>query len=320
MVKKRHLTIPGLLAGLSILPYLIPLTREGRTPPAALVGDGCFLRVDGHRLYHRTEGSGPPVIGIPGFGGNVREWDEAFVHLRDHFALTVADPLGFGLSDRPWEADYSHPAQARRLVALMDALKVERAHLMGHSWGANIAVHLALAHPERARSLVLLTPGFFRPSSFPPARFLLRLPPIVRAARVGIHLTTDLEQRIATNYVDPSRAPPDLAERWRPSMETPRWADAYIMTLRDSAPNDVRQRLGELSMPIQVIFAGKDRVFPLGSQLARTKAALPHAAVHVISDAAHHAMIERPDVVYGLAREFLLAHSAWGRFAGKVGC
>jgi pimeloyl-ACP methyl ester carboxylesterase len=310
MAKTRRFVIPGLLAGFACLPYLVPLTRKGDTPPEALAGDGHFVRIQGHRLYHRTAGAGPPVVGIPGFGGNVREWDEAFAHLTPRFALTVVDPLGSGLSDRPWDADYAHPTQARRLFSLMDALHIERAHVIGHSWGANIAVHMALAHPERVRCLVLLTPGFFRPTSFPIARFLLRVPPIRRAARVGIHLTTDMERRIATNYVDAGRAPPDLVERWRPAMETPRWADAYLLPLRDSGPNNVQQRLKELKMPIHIIFAEQDRVFPLHSQLARTKAALPHATIDVIPDAAHHVLIERPDVVYGRVAEFLLAGHA----------
>lgn len=310
MPKTRRLVIPSVLAGVAILPYLIPLSRKGSTPPEALAGDGCFLNVDGHRLFYRSEGTGLPVIGIPGFGGNVREWDEAFAHLRNDFSLTVVDPLGAGLSDRPWEADYSHPAQARRLFALMDALNIERAHVIGHSWGANIAVHMALIHPERVQRLVLLTPGFFRPTSFPMAKLLLRVPPIRRAVRVGIHLTNDLERRIATNYVDPGRAPPDLVERWRPAMETPRWADAYILPLRDSGPNDVRHRLTELRMPIQIIFAEEDRVFAPRSQLARTRAAFPKARIQVIPDAAHHVLIERPDEVYGRVREFLLAQSS----------
>ena len=310
MPRPRDLVIPGLLAGLAALPYLIPLAREGRTPAGALAGDGRFCTIEGHRLYYRMQGSGVPVLGIPGFGGNVREWDEAFAYLQGDFNLIVADPLGSGLSDRPWEADYSHPAQARRLLALMDVLNVERAHLIGHSWGANIAVHMALTHPDRVRCLVLLTPGLFRPVSFPLARFLLSVPPIRRAIRVGIHFTTDLERRIATNYVDPSSAPPDLAERWRPAMETPRWADAYILPLRDSGPNDVRQRLGELQMPLQIIFAEEDRVFPPRSQLERTRAALPQAAISVIPDGAHHVLIEQPSAVYGRMREFLLAHPA----------
>jgi pimeloyl-ACP methyl ester carboxylesterase len=310
MARTRNVFIPSLLAGAAILPYLIPLTRKGHTPPEALAGDGRFLEIEGHRLYYRTAGTGTPVLGIPGLGGNVREWDEAFVHLGDHFNLTVVDPLGSGLSDRPWEADYSHLAQARQLFALLDALNIERTHLIGHSWGANIAVHMALAHPERVRRLVLLTPGFFRPTSLSVARYLLRVPPLRRAIRIGVHMSIDLERRIATNYVDPSRAPPDLLERWRPAMETPRWADAYLLPLRDSGPTDVRQRLSQLSMPIQVIFAEQDRVFPPDSQLPPTRAALPRAAIHVISDAAHHALIERPDAVYGQVREFLVAQRA----------
>jgi pimeloyl-ACP methyl ester carboxylesterase len=91
-------------------------------------------------------------------------------------------------------------------------------------------------------------------------------------------------------------------------METPGWADAYILTLRDSAPNDVRHRLEELRLPIQIIFAEKDRVFPPHTQLGRTRAALSQATIHVVPDAAHHVLIERPDVVFGLVREFLLAH------------
>lgn len=310
MPKARQVLIPGVLVGATLLPYIIPLTREGRTPPESLAGDGHFVKIDGHRLYYRSKGTGPDVIGVPGFGGNVREWDEAFAYLTDHFALTVGDLLGYGLSDRPWTADYSHPTQAQRLFSLMDALDIERAHVIGHSWGANIAAHMALACPERVQSLVLLTPGFFRPASFPVAGVLLRVPPIRRAVRVGIHLTTSLERRIATNYVDPSRVPPDLVERWRPSMETPGWADAYILPLRDSRLNGVRNRLTELKMPVQIIFAERDRVFPPSSQLAPTKAALPNASIHVIPDAAHHVLIEKPDAVYGRVHDFLRAHSA----------
>ena len=93
-------------------------------------------------------------------------------------------------------------------------------------------------------------------------------------------------------------------------MDTPRWADAYILPLRDSGPNNVQQRLGELEMPIQVIFAEEDRVFPPRSELERTRAALPHATVHVIPNAAHHALIEQPEAVYGRVREFFLDHSS----------
>jgi pimeloyl-ACP methyl ester carboxylesterase len=63
-------------------------------------------------------------------------------------------------------------------------------------------------------------------------------------------------------------------------------------------------------MPLQVIFAEEDRVFPPRSQLKRTRAALPQAAISVIPDAAHHALIEQPTAVYGRVREFLLAHPA----------
>jgi pimeloyl-ACP methyl ester carboxylesterase len=310
MPKRRYIIIPSLMAGAAILPYLIPLKRVGRTPVETLAGDGHFIEVDGYRLYYRKQGHGPPVIGIPGFGGNVREWDEAFVYLNACFSLTVVDPLGSGLSDRPYEADYSHSVQAHRLFGLMDALGIERAHLIGHSWGANIASHMALSQPGRVQSLVLLTPGFFRPTSFPIADLLLRIPPVRRAVRVGIHLTISLERRIATNYVDPDRVPPDLIERWRPAMETPRWADAYLLPLRDSRTNDIRQRLSELKMPVQIIFAEKDRVFPPKTQLASTRAALPHAVIHTIPDAAHHVLIERPEIVYGTVREFLDCHSA----------
>jgi 3-oxoadipate enol-lactonase len=306
----RRLLVPGLLTGMMILPYLIPLTRKGTTDPRLLARDGQFLQIDGHRLYCRTDGNGPSVIGIPGFGGNVREWDEAFEFLSPYFTLTVVDPLGSGLSDRPWSADYSHPAQAHRLFALMDALKVQRSHLIGHSWGANIAVHMALAQPDRVQSLVLLTPGFFRPTSFPFAKLLLSIPPIRRAARVTIHLTTDFDRRVANNYVNPDRVPSSLRQRWRPSMDTPDWADAYVLPLRDSGPNDARNRLGELRIPIQILFSENDRIFPPQSQLEPTRAALPHAEVHVIPNAAHHVLIERPTAVYGRARDFLLAHSS----------
>lgn len=115
-------------------------------------------------LQYVDVGSGVPVLSIHGSGGGYDQGLEIAVDLigRDH---RIIAPSRFGYLGTPVPADSSDAAQADTLVALLDALKIERVVVAGTSAGARSAIELALRHPDRVRALILIVPATYAPSS-----------------------------------------------------------------------------------------------------------------------------------------------------------
>lgn len=103
--------------------------------------------------------SAEPVLLIHGYSAEKAHWLRFAQHLVEDHYVVIPDLAGHGDTgfDPAW--DYRIPAQGARIIALMDALDIERAHLVGSSMGGNISAWLALEHPERVRSATLLDPG-----------------------------------------------------------------------------------------------------------------------------------------------------------------
>lgn len=109
---------------------------------------------DGCGLFYERTGSGPPVILIPGLGGDGRFWSGVAARLAGRFDLVTPDHRGAGRSDRP-TGPYSIDRIAADVLAVMDAEGLAAANLVGHSTGGAIVQTIALDAPERALSLVI---------------------------------------------------------------------------------------------------------------------------------------------------------------------
>jgi 3-oxoadipate enol-lactonase len=110
---------------------------------------------DGGQLAGEEAGTGEPAVLIHGFSFDRTLWNPQFPTLARHFRTVRYDLRGFGGSGRP-AAGQGHVGD---LLALLDALSIDRAHLLGLSLGANIALATAARHPDRIRTLVLASPG-----------------------------------------------------------------------------------------------------------------------------------------------------------------
>ncbi|MFJ3903830.1 alpha/beta fold hydrolase [Streptomyces sp. NPDC090025] len=121
-----------------------------------------FTSYDGTRLRHRTLGDAPgdPLIVLP--GGPMRNADYLgdLGGLTAHRTLLILEPRGTGGSETPADpASYRCDRQVADVEAFRAHLGLDRIDLLGHSAGGNLATLYAAAHPERVRSLVLVTPG-----------------------------------------------------------------------------------------------------------------------------------------------------------------
>ena len=114
------------------------------------------VSVDGLRMYYELAGAGSPLVLIGGLGLDVTECGQLIDALATHYRVLAFDNRGAGRTDKPDEP-YSIRQMAADTAGLMRVLGIERAHLLGMSLGGRIALDLALAYPERVRSLVLVS-------------------------------------------------------------------------------------------------------------------------------------------------------------------
>jgi len=104
-------------------------------------------------------GAGDPVLLIHGLGATKVSFLPTAVTLASGFRTISLDLPGFGDSVKPVLARYHPQFFARSVVDLMDALAIDRAHVIGNSMGGRIALELGLRHPDRVRDLVLVAPS-----------------------------------------------------------------------------------------------------------------------------------------------------------------
>lgn len=156
------IVVIAVLAIGGVISFALKLRAERATPP---IGD--FVDVDGVRLHCLARGpaDGPPLVLVHGNGALIQE--QILSGMVDRFAtkhrVYVFDRPGYGYSTRPRFRDWSPEAQAKLLLAALGKLGVARALVIGHSWGTQVAVAMALAAPERVQGLVLVS-GFYFPA------------------------------------------------------------------------------------------------------------------------------------------------------------
>lgn len=114
------------------------------------------VSVDGLRMYYELAGAGPPLVLIAGLGLDLSECGQLIDALSTHHRVLAFDNRGAGRTDKPNEP-YTVQQMAADTAGLMAALGIERADVAGMSMGGRIALDLALAYPDRVRSLILVS-------------------------------------------------------------------------------------------------------------------------------------------------------------------
>jgi pimeloyl-ACP methyl ester carboxylesterase len=261
--------------------------------PTARVGD--------ITMHYVEAGGGEPLVLIMGFGGDHLAWGFQLPVLAERYRVIAFDNRGAGQTDQP-DAPYTTREMAADTAGLMDALGVERAHVLGVSMGGMIAQELALHHAERVQSLQLHC-TYARPDGYTRAR--------LAAARVE-RRTLSREDAVRSAFFW-------LFARGTYN-ERPEFVEAIVQTaLANPHPqsltgylrqgdavlgHDTLDRLGAITCPTLVSVAAEDILVP--PRFSREIAArIPGAELRVVDDAGHVYFWERPDVFNTLCLEFL---------------
>lgn len=228
-----------------------------------------MVTVAGTRLHVRDSGRHgpgrdlPAIIMLHGFGASLHTWEPWAAALADRFRVVRYDLPGFGLSPPRPGGDYSLAADIAELGALMDALGLARATLIGSSMGGKVAWHFAARFPHRVEKLVLISPDGFaqRGERYGEAR---RIGGALGLMTVFLPKPL-LRANLASAYADPSRLTDALITRYHDMMLAPGARRAMLARLRQAVLEDPAPLLPKVTMPVLLLWGDRDRLIPVAN-------------------------------------------------------
>jgi 3-oxoadipate enol-lactonase len=255
------------------------------------------LAANGISINYRVEGSGPWVTLSHSLSCDLTMWDGLTAALAPHFTVLRYDTRGHGGSSAP-EGPYGFDVLTADLVALLDALKVERTHYVGLSMGGMIGQHFALGHRGRLDRLVIANST----SRIPPEAGPLWDERIAIARNQGC---AGLVEGTLGRWFTPAfrSANPGEAARIAGLIATTPPA-GYIGCAAAIRQLDITARIGAIRAPTLVI-AGADDPGTPPAMSESIAANIPGARLEVIPSASHLSCIEQPARFESLVTAFL---------------
>ncbi|MGH3648074.1 MAG: 4,5:9,10-diseco-3-hydroxy-5,9,17-trioxoandrosta-1(10),2-diene-4-oate hydrolase [Micromonosporaceae bacterium] len=272
------------------------------------------VEVGGFALHYHVAGpeDGTPLVLLHGGGPGASAWSNFGRNLpvlASRFRVIAVDQPGFGDSDKPEITGQFFTFSADALRGLLDAIGVERVHLIGNSLGGGTAVRFALRHPERAGRLVLMAPGGLNLGVFSPdptegikKLYAFAAPPGPSKEK--------LAEFLKTLVYDPSLVTDELVEeRFRVAADPSSLRAMASMGRSFTDPATYEEGLlwreaYRLRQRVLLIWGREDRVNPLDGALVALKL-IPRAQLHVFGRCGHWAQLEKFDEFNRLVSDFL---------------
>jgi len=266
------------------------------------------IATSGARLSIMEAGTGTPVLALHGLGGTKGSFLPTVASLAGRFRVIAVDLPGFGDSDKPIGASYDASFFAGAGIDLLDALELDRVHLIGNSLGGRIALEIALRHPRRVGRLALLAPSLAWRRDRP-------LVPLLRLTRPELGLVQLAPRPVVEAIVH--RLIPGADQGWTGAgvdeflraYLTPAGRAAFYAAARQIYLDEPHgqdgfwPRLTTLQPEALFVWGRRDKLVPIAFARHVTDA-LPRAR-HLELDCGHVPQIERPKQTHAAVAAFL---------------
>jgi pimeloyl-ACP methyl ester carboxylesterase len=265
-----------------------------------------MVRAGEIELDYERSGEGPPLLAIMGMSGTALHWGEPFLQaLREDFEVITYDHRGVGASTA-LDGGTTIAQMAADAAALLDALELDSVHVLGISMGGMVAQELALAHPERVRTLTLgCTYCGGEGASLASPEVMQRLTDAMMSGDRARALRTGWEINVSPALA----ADAATYERFLAVAEQYAVAVPVIMAQAQACmAHDTNERLSALTMPTLVIHGTADEMLPVdnGRLIA---ARIPGARLEIFEDVGHLFFWECPQRSAELIAEHAAAHA-----------
>ncbi len=281
----------------------VVLRAEPPQVPARTTGDPESLvrGLNVARVRYEVRGQGPAILLLHGFASALDAWDVLAPELAERHTVVRLDLMGFGWSDRP-EGDYSPFAQARLCFALLDQLGISDVAVVGHSWGASVAMAMALEAPERVRRLALYDAWAYEEQL--PTFFWWARAEGLGEAMFWLYYKERTEDRMAMAFHDPDLLTQPLVDAIHAALERPGTVRAALEAARAQRYEDWAVRYPEITQPTLLLWGAQDVISPpwVGERLLRE---LPNARLEVYGQCGHFPMLEARHASTRALREFM---------------
>ena len=285
-----------LLFCLIVLPFILPLAGPKAVTATTLADDnGHFVELLNTNIYYQhAPAEGETVILIHGQAGSTLSWQATMSALQNAGYNTYAlDLPGYGLSEKGLQLDFSHEFAAALVLEFMQLHEIEQAHFVGHAYGSNVAVWVAMDAPQQVSSLVLVAPTLITWETPQVSESLLNTFFVKRWIRVGVRLVgpaaVEEQLRSATKIDDV--VTPALVDDYSRLMQTADWDLTAIGVIRDSYRNTLPQALNVVEQPVLLLWGTEDGWAPPDAADGMLEK-LPTATLHEFKGIGHLVMHE----------------------------
>jgi pimeloyl-ACP methyl ester carboxylesterase len=255
---------------------------------------GKFVEVSGIGIHYVDQGEGEPLVLLHGDGSSIQDFESSgLIRLASkQFRVIAFDRPGFGHTARPPGKVWTPEAQAELFAAALAKLGISAAIVLGHSWGASVAVALALRDPRLVEALVLAS-GYYYPTARPGV-LLLTLPALPLVGSIVRYSISPVVSRLmwplmVRKLFSPQREPAKFRAfpkemTFRPSQVRAAAEESGIMI---PAAYSASARYRELEMPVVLVAGEEDQFVDIEKQSARLHREVPQSAMHRVPKAGH---------------------------------
>ncbi len=272
-----------------------------------------FVTIQGEKIGYLTAGNpaNPALIFVHGWLSHAGFWRDSLNRFSDRFYCVALDLLGFGMSDKPRDGDYSILAQAQRVIGVADALNLKTFTLMGHSMGGQVALMTARHFPQRVSKLMImgsvvdgkvtlylknvyrlpLWMGYYVPLTWAVSRLLMS------RFRTYKHLFLDNAMTYRKDVIPLNS--PDIPMATQHGIERPAYLAFWALHACDLTPD-----LPHIATPTLIIVGEQDNTVPASSSKLAHQC-LPNNQLVLLDPCGHTPNVEEPERYYAAVEKFL---------------
>ncbi len=246
------------------------------------------VNANGVQLYYEIHGRGPHLILIEGLGVATWLWEKQVPDFSNHFTTVVYDNRGAGESDKP-PGPYSISMMADDLAALMDSLKIAKAHILGASMGGFIAQDFALRYPHKVDKLVLVCTSAGGPDHVPMSQEALAMFFYNEGSPRDI-----VRKKLALAYSESFMQNSEMVEHLIDlRLNNPQPPHAYLAQIAAGAAFNLSEQVQNISAPTLILAAENDLLVPVANAHNLVKK-ISKSQLKIYEGLGHQFFVERP--------------------------